>query len=252
MTALTVVTVVSILLTGSRGGAIGLCVVAVLTTAFPLNRDASGALKKFSIRRMLIRCAMLVPIVALSWGHLPTDTQQRIATLVDLGSDYNADPDENGSRLLIWRQDIGMVLKRPIGYGLGSAERVNGLAGGQYRNAHNSLVQAFLELGALGLLLYVRVLYTTWSELGRVIRVAEYRSAGEEQQRAALYARTLRTALAGNLGAGLFLSQAYSAESWIVVAIAATLVRIALPAPRLNVWAPKRDAPRARIARKRH
>jgi O-antigen ligase len=252
MSALAIVTMVSILLTGSRGGAIGLCVVIASATAFPLSREGSGALKKFSIRRTLIRCAILVLMVAVAWGYLPTDTQQRMATLVNLGSDYNADPTENGSRLLIWQQDIGMALKRPIGYGLGSAELVNGLTGGQYRTAHNSFVEALVELGALGLMIYLRVLYTTWTELGRVLKIAHHPSAGEEEQKAALYARALRTALAGNLVAGVFLSQAYSAGLWMLVATAATLVKIMVPTPRSNApVGSNRGAPPALIARER-
>lgn len=234
MSALACVTVVSILLTGSRGGAIGLCVVMGAATAFPLSRDGSGALKKFSIRRTLIGCTLLVLVVALSWGYLPVETQQRMATLVNLGNDYNASSTENGSRLLIWQRDIGMVLKRPIGYGLGSAELVEGLAGGVYHTAHNSLVQSLVELGALGLLLYLRVLYTTWSELGRLTRLAKNPSAGEGEQKAALYARALRTALAGCFVAGFFLSQAYSAGLWMLVATAATLVRVTGPTGRSN------------------
>jgi len=216
MTALSFVIVLAILLTGSRGGAVGLCVVMATATAFPLSRDESGALKKFSLRRTLIRCAILVLTVSFAWGYLPADTQQRMATLVNLGDDYNADPTENGSRLLIWKQDIGMVWKRPIGYGLGSAELVDGLAGGQYRTAHNSFVEALVELGVLGLLIYLHVVYTTWRELGRVVTFGRGPAAGEEEQKAALYARALRTALLGNLAAGFFLSQAYSASSWML------------------------------------
>jgi len=252
MSALAFVTVVSILLTGSRGGALGLCVVIAAAMAFPLSRDKSGALKVFSIGRTLAKCAILVFLVAFAWEYLPTDTQERMATLVNLGSDYNADPNENGSRLLIWRQDIGMVLQRPIGYGLGSAELVNGLAGGQYRTAHNSFVQVLVELGGLGLLFYVVVLYTTWSELGRVTRIAQEPWAGEEEQKAALYARALRTALIGNVAAGLFLSQAYSEGLWMLVATAATLVRVRIPVPHSNATVgPKPGAPQALIARER-
>jgi O-antigen ligase len=253
MSALAFVTVVSILLTGSRGGAIGLCVVIAAVTAFPLSREKSGELKKFSIRRTLISCAILVLMVALAWEYLPTDTQQRMATLVNLGSDYNADPTENGSRLLIWQQDFGMALKRPIGYGLGSAELVNGLTGGQYRTAHNSFVEVLVELGVFGLLLYLRVLYTTWTELGRVLEIARHPSAGEKEQMAALYARALRTALAGNLVAGVFLSQAYSAGLWMLVATSVTLVRIMVPTPPSNASvAPNRAASPATISRDRN
>jgi hypothetical protein len=252
MNAFAVVIVLAILLTGSRGGAVGLCVVMAAGTAFPLGRDARGALKKFSLRPTLVRCAILVLTVALAWGYLPADTQQRMATLLDLSNDYNADATENGSRLLIWKQDIAMVWKRPIGYGLGSAELVDGLAGGQYRTAHNSFIQVLVELGVLGLLIYLHVIYTTWKELGRVIRTGQDLAADEEEQKAALYARALRTALLGNLAAGFFLSQAYSAGLWMLLATAATLVRIMIPKPRSNVSVgPTRGMPPASTARER-
>jgi O-antigen ligase len=250
MNALTFITVVSILLTGSRGGAIGLCAVMATVIAFPLSRDKTGALKNFSIRRTLAWCGILVLTVALAWRYLPTDTQQRMATLVNLGSDYNADPTENGSRLLIWRQDLGMVWKRPIGYGLGSAELVNGLAGGQYKAAHNSFVEALVEMGALGLVFYVLVLSAMWSALGQVTRIARHPSADEEEQKAALYARALRTALVGNVAAGLFLSQAYSAGLWMLVATAATLVRVRTARANGSVGL-KPGEPHAVIARER-
>jgi O-antigen ligase len=228
-------------------------VVMAAATAFPLSRDARGAVKKFSIRRTLIGCAILVLTGAFAWGFLPAETQERMATLVNLSSDYNADATENGSRLLIWKQDIGMVWKRPIGYGLGSAELVDGLAGGQYRTAHNIFVEALVELGALGLFILLHVLYTTWRELGRVIMIAQGPSASEEEQKAALYARALRIALAGNLAAGFFLSQAYSEGLWMLVATAATLVRIMIPAPRASASVgPTRGASQVLIARERN
>jgi hypothetical protein len=223
--ALAFTIVVSVLLTGSRGGTIGLAVVIAALVAFPLGLDQGGALIKFSIGKTLTRCALLGLVSVLVWGHLPAETQQRMATLLNLGSDYNANADENGSRLLIWKQDLGMVWKRPIGYGMGSAELVDGLAGGQYRTAHNSFLQALVELGVIGLLIFLRALYTMWRELGRVAVLSSRSALDEDAQKAALYARAIRTALAGNLAAGMFLSQAYGAPLWMLVAIAATLVK---------------------------
>jgi hypothetical protein len=104
-----------------------------------------------------------------------------------------------------------------------------------------------------GLLLYLRVLYTTWTELGRVLEIARHPSAGEKEQMAALYARALRTALAGNLVAGVFLSQAYSAGLWMLVATSVTLVRIMVPTPPSNTSvAPNRTASPATISRDRN
>jgi O-antigen ligase len=230
MSVLAVVTVLAILLTGSRGGAIGLGVVIIAVMAFPLSRDESGALRRFSVSRTLKSCAILVLAVGFAWGYLPAATQQRMATLMDLGSDYNAGSD-NSSRTMIWRQDIGMVLKRPIGYGLNTVDHVNGLAGGQYRTAHNMFVQALVELGVLGLVIYIRALYTAWREMGRIVMLARNPSASEEEQKAAIYARAIRTALAGNMAAGFFLSQAYSAGLWLLLAAAATLERVAIATP---------------------
>jgi O-antigen ligase len=226
MSALAVMMVVAVVLTGSRGGAIGLIIVTVAVIAFPLSRDRGGALRTFSLGRTLLRCALLLAVFAAAWGYLPTATQQRMATLLDLGSDYNADPTLNASRTVIWRRDVDLALQRPIGYGLGSAERVDGLNGGQYRTAHNSLVEAFVELGAPGLILYLYVYFTCWKHLARVVTGAQVPGASEQRVKAGLYARALRTALAGNLGAGFFLSNAYSPVLWMTVATAAALVRI--------------------------
>ena len=146
MGALALMTVLSVLLTGSRGGAIGLGVLAIATLAFPLTPNADGVLKGFSVGRTILRCGLLIGAGAVAWHYLPAETQERMATLLDLGNDYNADPTLNASRTVIWKRDIGLAIERPIGYGLGSAELVDGLHGGQYRTAHNSLVEAFVEL----------------------------------------------------------------------------------------------------------
>jgi O-antigen ligase len=231
MSALTVIIVLAVVLTGSRGGAIGLGVILAATIAFPLSRDRSGALRRFSLGRTLVRCTVLIVTFALAWGYLPAETRERMATLVDLKSDYSADPNLKGSRTAIWRRDIGLALERPIGYGLGSAEAVDGLGGGQYRAAHNSLVEAFVELGVLGVLLYLYSYIISWRSLARIIAASRLARSGEQEKKAALYARALRVALAANLAAGFFLSQAYSPAIWTLIATAAALLRITELAP---------------------
>src|SRR5215469_3415888 len=218
--------ILAVLLTGSRGGAIGLGVVLVLVTAFPMDQMPDGTLRKFSMRGLLARGA-LVGLAGLAlWGALPGVIQERLQTLTDLGNDYNADPTSNAARTVIWRRDLMLALERPIGYGLGSAPTVDWQHGGQYRTAHNSLVQAFLELGVLGLLLYVYCYYICWRELRRLARRGYLHRPDDPKTRAALYARALAVALAGNLAAGFFLSQAYSEALWMIVAVCAAFVRI--------------------------
>ncbi|HTO43189.1 MAG TPA: O-antigen ligase family protein [Burkholderiales bacterium] len=230
LSGLALLMVLSVLLTGSRGGAIGFSVITLLIVAFPLSRDRNGAVKRFSLGRTVGKFVVLIAAAAVIWGYLPQATQERMATLLNLQNDYSADSNLKGSRWAIWQRDVGMALERPIGYGLGSAEAVDGLGGGQYRAAHNCLVQVFVELGALGLLLYLYSYLTTWRNLGRISQLARQASSGGQDAKAALYARAIRIGLAGNLAAGFFLSQGYSAALWMLVATAAALVRITLPA----------------------
>jgi putative inorganic carbon (hco3(-)) transporter len=224
--ALTMILV--ILLTGSRGGAIGLGVVALFLFAYPLNFSKTGELRGIALGGTVVKLTLLVVLGVVVWGKLPGDTRDRLETLMDLQHDYNADPHSNASRTVLWRRDIELTLQRPIGYGAGSAPAVDGrLAGGWYRTAHNSFVQAFVELGVLGLVLFVSVYVRTWRELGRIAGRGRQKSADRATTKAALYARALRIGLLGNAVAGFFLSQAYSSCLFMTVAICATVVRLA-------------------------
>jgi O-antigen ligase len=216
-----------ILLTSSRGGAIGLGVVALLLFAYPLKFSKTGELRGFAPVGTVVKLAFLAMLGVLVWGKLPEDTRDRLATLMDLQHDYNADPHLNASRTVLWRRDIELTLQRPIGYGAGSASAVDGRAGGWYRTAHNSFVQAFVELGVLGLALFVSIYVVTWKELGKLVRRGRQRASDRATATAALYARALRIGLLGNAVAGFFLSQAYSSCLFMTVAICAALVRLA-------------------------
>ncbi len=134
------------------------------------------------------------------------------------------------SRTLIWRRDVGFALHRPIGFGMGSSEAVDGiLGGGHYKAAHNSLVQVLLELGVLGLTLYLIVYYRAWRGLAAV-SAAHRQLPSPESARFCLHGRALSIGLAGNFAAGFFLSQGYSGLFWMLVAVCAALVRIGAPA----------------------
>ena len=219
--------IVAILLTGSRGGALGLAVVLLAITAYPLDTSKKGELKQFALGGMLLRWGVVAVMGVVVWGHLPAESQERLKTLLDLQHDYNADPTSNASRTVLWRRDIISGLERPIGYGMGTAPVVDGRNGGQYRTAHNSMVQAFVELGALGLWLYLATYYVTWKELGRIAVARLQKVPDKDSTQVALYARAFRISFACNLAAGFFLSQAYSASLWMSVAVCAAFVRIA-------------------------
>jgi O-antigen ligase len=113
---------------------------------------------------------------------------------------------------------------------MGTAPAVDGLfGGGHYMTAHNSLVQVLVELGLLGLILYMTAYYRAWRGLAAV-RAAHRELPTPEGAKLSLYARALGIALAGNFAAGFFLSQGYSGLLWMLIAVCAVLVRIGAPA----------------------
>jgi O-antigen ligase len=232
--------VVTVILTGSRGGAIGLAVVIVCLV---LDRNARQSLAPMAraparapsavpgrsarlgsrssadrrhgvLRRVFLVLPLLVAIGWISWPHLPSAIREHFATFAHLESDYNLQMGHD-SRLDIWRRSLSKLLTRPIGFGLGAFEAVDGMTGGEYRAAHNSEVEIAVDLGFLGLFLYLRMYVMSWRALGTLVRRRADADADGEASRRGIYAANLRISLLGNFTAGFFLSQAYSNLIWI-------------------------------------
>ena len=128
--------VIATFLTGSRGGIIGLAVVVAGLIVFPLDADKNGRLRGFNPGGALLRIVPMLAVGLVVWTHLPQDTTERISTLENLHGDYNLSTTSEESRTLIWRRDVGFALRRPIGYGMGCSEMVDGLlGGGHYKTA---------------------------------------------------------------------------------------------------------------------
>jgi len=176
---------------------------------------------------VLVAVGVIAALGAVLFRYLPADTQERLLTLIHPEQDYNASTTVNASRRVIWMRDLRLAFERPIGYGMDSSMAVDGWYGhGQFRAAHNSLIQAFLELGVLGLYLYLATYYVAWRELGRISAARPRDGPAGEDAKAALYARALRVALLGNFVAGFFLTQAYAASLWMIIAICCAFIRI--------------------------
>jgi O-antigen ligase len=228
VTGLALVMCMAVLLTASRGGLLGLMVVLLAVSFFPLDLAKNGALKRRNIVAVIVTVSFLAGLGTLLFGYLPDSSQEHLLTLIHPDQDYNTSTTLNASRRVIWARDTRLALERPIGYGMGTAAAVDGIYGhGQYRTAHNSVVQAFLELGVLGLCLYLGSYFVAWRQLGRIQRAGPGDGPESEAAKAALYARALRIALLGNFAAGFFLSQAYSASLWMTLAVCCAFLRIA-------------------------
>jgi O-antigen ligase len=225
--ALALVMCMAVLLTASRGGFLGLVVVLMAASAFPLELAQNGELKGFSAARLAARLGLVALVGALLLTFLPATSRQHLSTLIHPDQDINTSTTDNSSRLVMWMRDFKLALERPIGYGMGTAAAVDGVYGhGQYRTVHNSVIQAFLELGVLGLYLYLASYYVAWTDLGRISTARARDGPNGEGAKATLYARALRVALLSNFASGFFLSQAYSPSLWMIFAICCSLTRI--------------------------
>lgn len=219
--AAAVLMVVSVLLTQSRGGFLAMLIVpvqiiAVMTSRRP-HRKAGSPSKGIS-RSKLIVVTALVGVGALGiWHEIPGSAQSRILSVFSTTNDYNLDMADTTGRLSIWDRGIGAILDRPIGYGIGTFSTVDGMRGGRYKAAHNSVLEVAVELGVLGLLLYLAMLKAALQGLGPRKPAQAARARGPSTIAEREIARSLRFALLTNVVAGFFLTEAYSDVFWMLL-----------------------------------
>jgi len=211
------------LLTQSRGALLAL--VAILTYVwwrpFP-QLKTTGSKPYRPMRRLLRRGVLAVIAGVVVWSFLPIEARDRLGSVLSLTQDYNADLSVETGRMAVWRRNFVAGLRRPIGYGTGSFSSVDGLQGGRYKAAHNSLLEVFVELGVLGLFLYARLYFLAWTSVARIETglSADFR-LGSGQYEFALLMHSTRLFLIGTLVAGFFLSQAFSVLLWLVLGVIA-------------------------------
>jgi hypothetical protein len=214
---------VAILLTASRGGFLGLLTVVILIVLFPLR---GGKVSQQRIGRIFGTLIVVGCLGAAIWPQLPESTRQRLSTVLDLGSDYNLDPNNATSRGQIWKRGMTAAVQRPVGYGVGAFMMVDLKFNGRMEPPHNSFVQTAVELGFLGLLLFTRMYLLTWRALGRSRKQLQG-TEREDQRELVLFLRMLQLSLAGNIVAGFFLSMAYATLLWVTFSVSMGCVALA-------------------------
>ena len=108
--------------------------------------------------------------------------------------------------------------------------------------AHNVYLHILAEMGAIGLVLFLGVLGLSIAAAMRAVRIAEQRN---DHMLEAL-GRALVIALAGMLAADFFVSEQFSKQLWLLLALCPALLSIAQQAPEPR--APSRAAPDRRAA----
>jgi len=218
--------IVSILLTSSRGGLLGLTAATALvvlhTGSIPdPGADAAKKAKKKRLSRIFASLIAVVCAGLVTWPMLPAETRQRLSSVLALGNDYNLNPDDDTGRTQIWKRNLNALKGRPLGFGVNSFRMVDLKHGGRMLAPHSSLVQVAVELGVLGFILYLRMYYLVFRGLGRARKVLEDLAAPSlENRQQAVFCRMLQACLIGNFVSGAFLSMAYVVVLWSTMGLA--------------------------------
>jgi O-antigen ligase len=213
------------LLTQSRGGLLALAAIVIALVLKPLRRPAAAARPRF-LGGVLPRALLAALLSVTAWTQLPADAQHRLGLLFSLKDDYNTNLSEEGGRSAIWKRNVIAGLKRPIGYGVETFEFVDYKSGGRYKAAHNSVIEVFVELGVLGLVLWLRLWFLSWRSLAppaSAVDESESAAAGQRRREQVVMAQALRLSLIALFIAGFFLSQAYSLILWQLFAVCAAI-----------------------------
>jgi len=220
--------------TGSRGGMVGLGMLAIF--AF-----LQGS------RRVKIRLALAIPLaVALLVAVAPQQILSRYTTL--FGTGINADTAQTLSteernllvaaaasaeqRLQILKDSISMTMAHPL-FGVGPnnfpvAQNDLAIARGQERGGwvvtHNTYTQISSEMGIPGLVLYLVFLYRCFKPLNSIVRT---RHPGRTWQELHGLAKSLRASLVVLLTIALFDSYGYDPNILILAGLSCALTLIA-------------------------
>lgn len=210
--------IIGVVLTGSRGGLLGLAIALVVGLVF-----AGRGRRVRVVPAVAIAVALTVLYVVVL---APPELRARVAQ-----------PGDGSGRTDIWRVGAEMVKANPVlGVGAGNYEARSPeyvLQAGLIRRSdlivdrplgpHNIYLQVLSELGVIGLLLFLGIVGSA------LIAAAMAAHAFERQkdEQLELVARALFVALCGMLAAGFFGSWLFSKQLWILLAMCPAMLTVA-------------------------
>ncbi len=201
--------VVSIILTQSRGAAIG---VIVLLSVLLLQRYRSAVL---GLLALVVVAPLLLSAMDLSNRH-----SSGFAEISEGSLD-----DSSQHRIDAWKTAVNMAVSRPLtGVGIGNFSQLYYSYTSHWYNreiaVHSMWFQVLAELGFIGLALFIGMIWTSFTVNAQTIRWLELAHAPPILRATAT---GLQAALAATCASGTFLSQAYTWPVYVTVALIAAL-----------------------------
>jgi O-antigen ligase len=213
------ISVIVILLTGSRGGVLSLAVV------FTILLFKYGRTVKLSYKISLLAISLVM--IALYSSKINTE---RYESIREVGSDYNVTAEDG--RLAIWAKGIQLALSNPItGVGVDCFPKAIGemrAALGEHprwQPAHNAYVQVAAEVGLIGFFIFSSMISGTLKSLSLCIR-SEITSPQAKEFKS--IAMSIQIGFIGSLVSAFFLTQAYSILFTLFFALAVVMRKLLL------------------------
>jgi probable O-glycosylation ligase (exosortase A-associated) len=204
---------IAILLTMSRGGFVALVIVSLFL------------LFKGWRKRPLTPLMYFIVVGIILMNFAPQGFWERMSTILHPETEYDQ---TLGGRTIIWRRGIDMMLENPVfGVGANAFHIAEGLShadiGGKWSTAHNSFIQIGAELGVIGLLLFIGLIYTSIKSMRALRRLVQ----NDPQFGNILWlTHAIEVGLIGYMVAGFFLSQAYSSILYFLLGLGVSLKKI--------------------------
>lgn len=193
--------VAAILLSGSRGGFLGLIAVFSLF----LFTKIGNIKRSFKI-------LLLIGLAIIFAGYSDKINIERYKSLTEISSDYNV-RDEEG-RLDIWRRGLQLIASNPItGVGVNCFPMAIGYkraaegAIPRWQVAHNSFLQVATEVGLIGFVLFISIIIGV---LKTFLHTAKTEIISNEVRDVKIISGLFLIGFTGNLVTSFFLTQGYS------------------------------------------
>lgn len=185
--------------TGSRGGLLALVAVVL---AILIKKG----------RRRFFQGMIIATAAGAIFYHSAGEQLERLMTVSDLDADYNQTVQEG--RVQIWKRTSKLIVQHPIfGSGIGAFITAEGRTheGGKWSAAHNSFIQIAVELGVIGLVAHVWVIW-------KMIALA--------RQQPGKYSSGIEVAMYAYIVGGMFLSWAFAYIFYFFIALSLAKTRL--------------------------